>query len=299
MQEGLIQSQSKLVTEETALKCENNQHEYEVVEVYTGGTRYVCQKCGKEKHTSTLFSQDEQINNTNINLEKLIGTIIGGKYELLKLIGMGGLSKVFLALDNRTNRLWAVKVFDRTNKNSAVFEKIFMTEFMLIRYLEHPAIPRIVDFINTDDYLAVVMDYIEGETLETLVKRSGPQPVEKVVNWTEQLCDVIGYLHSRNPAHIYRDVKPANIMLKPDGKIMLIDFGITRLYDENAEKDENNVGRKGYASPEQYGGRGQTDARSDIYSIGVTMHRLLTGFDPTVSTSLQIYVSLIHSYRRI
>ncbi len=161
-----------------------------------------------------------------------------------------------------------------------------MTEFMLIRYLEHPAIPRIVDFINTDDYLAVVMDYIEGEMLETLVKRSGPQPVEKVVNWTEQLCDVIGYLHSRNPAHIYRDVKPANIMLKPDGKIMLIDFGITRLYDENAEKDENNVGTKGYASPEQYGDRGQTDARSDIYSIGVTMHRLLTGFDPTVSTSL-------------
>ncbi len=110
MQEGLIQSQSKLVTEETALKCENNQHEYEVVEVYTGGTRYVCQKCGTEKHISTLFSQDEQINNTNINLEKLIGTIIGGKYELLKLIGMGGLSKVFLALDNRTNKLWAVKV---------------------------------------------------------------------------------------------------------------------------------------------------------------------------------------------
>lgn len=278
MQEGLIQSQSKLVTEETALKCENNQHEYEVVEVYTGGTRYVCQKCGKEKHTSTLLIHEEQSNYTTIKTDEFIGKVIDGKYELLKLVGMGGLSKVFLALDNRTNKLWAVKVFDRTNKNSAVFEKIFMTEFMMMRYLEHPAIPRIVDFINTDDYLAVVMDYIEGETLEDLVKRSGPQPVEKVIDWAIQLCEVFGYLHSQTPPYILRCLKPDMVLLKPDGSIILMDLCCSEICDEPGEA---GLLIPGYAAPEgvYYG---KNNPRLDIYSIGVVLHRLLTGSDPTI-----------------
>ncbi len=219
--------------------------------------------------------------------DKYIGKTIDGKYKVLKLIGRGGFYTTYLVENIYINKLWAMKVCDKKNRHyTPVVREGILAEPYMMQKLEHPAIPKIADIIEDEDNIFIIRDYIEGETLEDLVGISGPQPVEEVVNWIEQLCDVIGYLHSRNPAHIYRDVKPDNILLKPDGKIALIDFGIMRLYDENAEKDENNLGTRGYASPEQYGGRGQTDARSDIYSIGVTMHRLLTGFDPTMSTSL-------------
>ena len=107
----------------------------------------------------------------------------------------------------------------------------------------------------------------------------GAQPADKVIEWGKQMCNVLDYLHSQNPSLIYRDMKPANIILKPDGTIKLIDFGIMRTYKRNQSSDTCCLGTKGYAAPEQFGGS-QTDARTDIFGLGMTMFRLVTGINP-------------------
>ena len=148
--------------------------------------------------------------------------------------------------------------------------------------LDHPNLPSIVDVIDCEDTFLIVMDYIEGKTLDYWLKKEGAQPQEKVVEWAKQICDVLGYLHSRRPPIIYRDLKPANIMLKPDGKIMIIDFGTAREFKESSVEDTSCLGTQGYAAPEQYGGHGQTDGRTDIYTLGATMYHLLTGHNPSL-----------------
>ena len=124
------------------------------------------------------------------------------------------------------------------------------------------------------------MDYIEGETLSKILREYGPQPEETVIEWAKQLCEVLDYLHTRQPAVIYRDMKPSNVMLKPDGKIKVIDFGIAREYKENNNSDTVSLRTRGYAAPEQFGGKGQTDARTDVYCLGVTLYHLVTGKSP-------------------
>lgn len=210
-----------------------------------------------------------------------VGSVIDAKYELLSVVGQGVTFKVYLAKDIRLNKCWAVKVHDKKTHNSEIIMQMALQEVNMVKKLDHPAIPKIVDIVDNENYLCIVEEYVEGETLENLVSKFGAQPVEMVVDLGKQLCNVLGYLHSLNPPHIYRDVKPANIILKPDGNIKIIDFGIMRLYDSKATADENCLGTLGYASPEHFGGKGQTDARSDIYSLGVTLHRLLTGYTPT------------------
>ena len=148
-----------------------------------------------------------------------------------------------------------------------------------MKRLDHPALPRIVDIIEDRETIYVVMDYIEGESLDRILLEDGPQPQERVIEWAKELCDVLGYLHRQKPPIIYRDMKPANVMLKPEGNLKVIDFGIAREYKEANLADTTVLGTRGYAPPEQHGSR-QTDARSDIYSLGMTMHHLLTGIDP-------------------
>ena len=125
------------------------------------------------------------------------------------------------------------------------------------------------------------MDYIQGNSLNKALDEFGAQPQENVIEWAKQLCNVLGYLHSRQPAIIYRDMKPANIMLKPDGNIMLIDFGTAREFKEKNLADTVSLGTIGYAAPEQFGGMGQTDARTDIYCLGTTLYHLVTGCIPS------------------
>jgi serine/threonine-protein kinase len=124
------------------------------------------------------------------------------------------------------------------------------------------------------------MDYIEGEPLSKIIDEYGAQPQNLVIDWAKQLCDVLDYLHTRHPSIIYRDMKPANVMLRPDGNVKLIDFGIAREYKEQNLADTVSLGTKGYAAPEQFGGRGQTDPRTDIYCLGVTLYHLVTGKNP-------------------
>lgn len=209
-----------------------------------------------------------------------VGTVIEGKYEILKEIGRGGMSVVYLANDTHLNRNWAVKeVRKRGNgKNDEIVVNSLLAEANMVKRLDHPALPRIVDIIDNGSTLYIVMDFIEGESLDKILNEYGAQPEDKVIEWAMQICDVFSYLHSQKPPIIYRDMKPANLMLKPNGNISIIDFGIAREYKEQNLADTTVLGTKGYAPPEQYSG--QTDPRSDIFALGMTMHHLLTGVDP-------------------
>lgn len=211
-----------------------------------------------------------------------IGTVIDGKYEILTEIGRGGMSVVYLAMDTHLNKQWAVKEIRKkgNGKNDEVVVNSLLVEANMMKRLDHPSLPRIVDIIDNDMTIFVVMDYIEGESLDKILTEYGAQPEELVVGWAKQLCDALSYLHAQKPPIIYRDMKPANIMLKPEGNIKIIDFGIAREYKEQNLADTTVLGTKGYAPPEQYSG--QTDVRSDIFALGMTMHHLLTGIDPRI-----------------
>lgn len=214
--------------------------------------------------------------------------VVGDRYRLLTVIGRGGMSTVYLALDTVLNKQWAAKeirhVEDPVQRELIV--QGIVTEANMIKRFDHPAIPRIVDIVDEAGTLYVIMDYVEGRTLEDIVSASGPRPEDDVVDWALQLCDALSYLHSRKPPVIYRDMKPSNVMLKPNGLVELIDFGIAREMHEDgsdvtaARGDTVQLGTRGFAPPEQYGGSGQTDARSDVYALGATMYNLLTGKNP-------------------
>ena len=210
------------------------------------------------------------------------GSVIDNKYEILKQIGKGGMSTVYLAMDKRLNKQWAVKEINKAvnDKNNEVVVQSLLAEANLMKRLDHPSLPRIVDIIDNGRTIYVIMDYIEGESLDKILNTNGPQPQALVVEWAKQLCDVLSYLHNQKPPIIYRDMKPANIMLKPEGNLKLIDFGIAREYKQNNMTDTVSLGTRGYAAPEQFGGMGQTDARTDIYCLGVTLYHLLTGQNP-------------------
>ena len=202
-----------------------------------------------------------------------VGTIIEGKYEILKEIGRGGMSVVYLANDTHLNRNWAVKEVRKkgNGKNDEIVVNSLLAEANMVKRLDHPALPRIVDIIDNGSTIYIVMDFIEGESLDKILNEYGAQPEDKVIEWAMQICDVLSYLHSQKPPIIYRDMKPANLMLKPNGNISIIDFGIAREYKEQNLADTTVLGTKGYAPPEQYSG--QTDPRSDIFALGMTIYQ--------------------------
>lgn len=211
-----------------------------------------------------------------------VGQVIDDKYEILKLIGQGGMSRVYLAMDKRLNKQWAIKEIEKRakDKNNEIVIQSAIAEANLIKQLDHPAIVRIVDIIDNGDVIYIIEDYIEGETLGSVLETQGAQPQELVIEWAMQICEALEYLHTRKPPIIYRDMKPANVMIKPDGNIKVIDFGIAREYKDQSLADTVSLGTKGYAAPEQFGGKGQTDARTDVYCLGVTLYHLLTGQNP-------------------
>lgn len=211
-----------------------------------------------------------------------IGDVIDNKYRILSKIGQGGMSNVYLAINDKANKPWAIKEVRKDGiANFEVVKQSLIAETDLLKKLKHPNLPSIADIIEQNDNFLIVMDYIEGVTLDKVLSENGIQKQEAVVKWAIQLCDVLDYLHSRKPSIIYRDMKPSNIMLKSDGNIVLIDFGTAREYKEKSTGDTTCLGTQGYAAPEQFGGHGQTDARTDIYCLGATMYHLLTGHNPS------------------
>ena len=161
-----------------------------------------------------------------------IGTVLVNKYEILKEIGRGGMSVVYLAMDKHLNKQWAVKEIRRSAKgqDDEIVVNSLLAEANLMKRLDHPALPRIVDIIETGQTIYIVMDYIEGDSLDKNLAEYGVPSEEKVIDWAKQICDALAYLHSQKPPIIYRDMKPANVMLKPEGNIKIIDFGIAREY---------------------------------------------------------------------
>ncbi len=222
----------------------------------------------------------KRVKKTILNEKNVVGAILNNSYRVLRLLGKGGTFRVYLTEDVSSGSLFAAKMcFKKDQKYSPVVRDMVFKETSAVKELSHPMIPKIYEVIETDDYLCIIEEYITGETLEALVNRSSAQAPEIVVEWGMQLCDVLGYLHSLNPPRIFRDLKPANIMLRDNGKIALIDFGIMRCYDSKKKSDTACFGTKGYAAPEQFGRR-QSDARTDIYALGMTLHHLLTGVGP-------------------
>lgn len=210
-------------------------------------------------------------------MAKIGNNIIDSKYEILKLLNTGGMnSAIYLALDKKLNRQWAIK---KVRKSSSQTTSMLMAEASIMKNLDHPMLPRIVGIEEDSKFFYIIMDFVQGENLKTVVTSSGPQAQDTVVSWGVKLCDVLTYLHGKGI--VYRDMKPANIMLSPDGNIKLIDFGIAREYKENASEDTTALGTEGYAAPEQYEGKGQTDARTDVYGMGITLFQLLTGVNPS------------------
>ena len=210
-----------------------------------------------------------------------IGSVIDGKYKILNVVGKGGMSVVYLAMNERANKQWAIKEVRKDGMQSfEVVKQNLVAETDLFKKLNHPHLPSIIDVIDCDDTFLIVMDYIEGNPLSKALETSGAQNQDDVIEWAKQLCDVLGYLHSRKPPIIYRDMKPSNVMLKPDGNVMLIDFGTAREFKYSSVADTTCLGTQGYAAPEQFGGHGQTDARTDIYCLGATMYHLVTGHNP-------------------
>lgn len=210
-----------------------------------------------------------------------IGSYVDGKYKILNKVGQGGMSVVYLAMNEKANKQWAVKEVRKDGiKDFEVVKQGLVAETDILKKLSHPHLPSIIDVIDTDDSFIIIMDYIQGNSLNKALEEYGAQPQDYVIDWAKQLCDVLGYLHSRTPAIIYRDMKPANVMLKPDGNVMLIDFGTAREFKEKNLADTTCLGTVGYAAPEQFGGMGQTDARTDIYCLGATLYHLVTGMNP-------------------
>lgn len=214
------------------------------------------------------------------------GDVLKGKYKILNMIGKGGMSRVWMASDlEMPNKQWAVKEVDRNAKDpyGDPIEQSLVGEWEILSRIDHPNIVRIVDMEKTKDFIYMVMDHVPGQTLADVVRKDGPQDEADVQRWMLQICDALSYLHSQNPPIIYRDMKPSNVMLHPDGYVKIIDFGIARTFKGNKSQDTKAFGTDGYAPPEQYQGRGQTDPRSDIYALGATMWHLLAGKAPNES----------------
>src|SRR4051812_6610724 len=167
------------------------------------------------------------------------------------------MSIVYLAMDNRLNKSLVVKdIRKRSSSNNELLINSLIVEANMLKVLDHGALPKIYDIIESDGDIYVVMDYIEGESLKEKLKREKTIPVNQVIDWARQLSEVLEYLHTRKPYPIiYRDMKPDNIMLTPEGKIKLIDFGIAREFKVENSTDTTNLGTKSYAAPEQMSGK--------------------------------------------
>jgi tetratricopeptide (TPR) repeat protein len=247
-----------------------------------------CDNCGAANPSSARFCQ---FCATLLPFKHSTGdlpdqTLLAGRYQLLKRIGQGGMGAVYKAADTRfNNRPVAIKEMSSSGLTPARIqeaEEAFEHEAHLLADLLHPNLPRIYEHFTENDRSYLVMDFIEGLTLEEYLeqKGGGPLPVDQVITWAEQLCDVLNYLHSHQPPIIFRDLKPANVMISDSGHVYLIDFGIARFFKPGKQHDTVALGSPGYAAPEQYG-KAQSTPRSDIYSLGALLHHLLTGVDPS------------------
>lgn len=251
-----------------------------------------CDNCGFANTTTSRFCRSC---GTSLTLPSssvvtqgatgLLTGVLNGQYQIIATLGKGGMGAVYKAKELSLGRFVAIKemslsnLLDPADLTEAV--QLFGQEARMLAGFQHPRIPRIYAHFELNGRWYLVMDYIEGETLED---RLGKSPNHRLtatqsLEYCLELCDALQYLHGKNPPVIFRDLKPANVMCGANGHISLIDFGIARHFKPGQTKDTTNYGSAGYAPPEQYG-RAQTTERSDIYALGAVLHQMLTGSDP-------------------
>jgi len=225
------------------------------------------------------------------------GTVIGhDRYRIRKIVALGGMGAVYEADDQNLHRPCAVKEMLDTYTEPKEREQAvewFKREASMLHDLNHPAIPRVRDSFQDAGRYYLVMDFVNGRNLAEVLEREGPQGLAeaRVRNWALQLCDVLSYLHHQGV--IFRDLKPANVMVGPDERVKLIDFGIARSL--RAQNESTVIVTFGFAAPEQL--QGHPEQRSDIYSLGATLHRLLTHHDPANNKPMVFDFPLIHNIR--
>jgi serine/threonine protein kinase len=209
---------------------------------------------------------------------------LAGVYIINGTVGQGGMAAVYQATDIRNNSQVAIKEMSQDSLAPSELKEAldsFVQEAELLMGLRHKGLPRVSGHFSEGSRHYLVMEYIEGKTLEQRQTAAGGKalPERDVLAWADQICDVLTYLHSRRPPIIFRDLKPANIMVTASGRIKLIDFGIARVFVPGRTRDTQVLGTPGFAPPEQYG-KAQTDPRADVYALGCTLYQLLSGYDP-------------------
>ncbi|MCR4408094.1 MAG: serine/threonine-protein kinase [Anaerolineae bacterium] len=244
--------------------------------------------------TRQLSKQQEQ---DGIVLSK--GTLLQDRYEIIRVVAMGGMSIVYQARDRRfsnVTKVCAVKEMINSAPDPHLRElaiQNFEREANILATLSHPAVPKIFDYFSEGNRSYLVMEFIEGQDLETVLNQTPDFiPEQKIIEWALQICDVLDYLHSFNPPIIYRDIKPSNVMLDRHERIMLVDFGIAKVF-QTGQKG-TMIGTEGYSPPEQY--RGAAEPRGDLYALGATMHHLLTKRDPRLEPPFSFHERPIRSF---
>ena len=248
-----------------------------------GGARF-CPHCGRSPSLAQLAEADNFLTGQMPKGYLLRGSD-GADYMILRLIAQGGMGAVYEIGRLSDGTHWAMKemsetAFARGDRAKTVAQ--FREEAALLRALRHENLPRVADVFESNHRHFLVMELIEGQTLNQLLEaHGGPLSEKDVVDWGAQLCRVLAFLHSRNPPIIYRDLKPDNIMVETaGGRVKLIDFGIARRFKGGKRSDTFMLGTRGYAAPEQFG-KAESDARTDLYALGATLHHLLTHENPT------------------
>lgn len=211
------------------------------------------------------------------------GRILAGRYRVERLLGAGASGMVWFVRDTREKgKVWALKELDVSNLSFDDQQEawaMFCREADMLMQLEHPYLPKVVARFQEQGRHYLVMERVEGPTLQSVLKEAKvPLPERDVIQWGLQLCEVLHYLHSLHPPIVYRDLKPANVMVSVRGPLKLVDFGIARVLNPSQAGDTTAYGTPGYAPMEQYVGK--TSPRSDLYALGATMYQLLTLQDP-------------------
>jgi outer membrane protein assembly factor BamB/tRNA A-37 threonylcarbamoyl transferase component Bud32 len=210
-------------------------------------------------------------------------TVLQERYQVLNVQGRGGMGAVYRARDLRftgVDKIVAVKEMNNTAPDPRLRRisiQNFEREANILASLSHPAIPKIFDYFSEGQRSYLILEFIEGKTLEDLLEEQRhPFGTEEAIGWAIQICDVLAYLHGHEPPVIFRDMNPSNLMLRNDGRIMVIDFGIAKLFEHGQRG--TMIGTEGYSPPEQY--RGVAEPRGDIYALAAALHHLLTNRDP-------------------
>jgi serine/threonine protein kinase len=248
-----------------------------------------CSRCGLF-HPSTSHCLSVTLSTKPRSSDLAAGSLHAGRYRIKRLLHRGGMSTIYLAEDTKMQgRQIALKELRLPDGASEIetreAESWFARESAMLSMLRHPLIPTFYSVFREGDRSYIAQEYVPGENLDEVVNRQGPIDPIAVATWAISLCRLLEYLHGLPEPVVFRDLKPANVLLRatwstPERRLAVVDFGIARSFQNDAVGTV--IGTPGYAPPEQY--QGLATPRSDVYALGATLHRLLTGFDPTHGT---------------